>query len=208
MEIKKIIVGVAAQNCAGKSESIQGAAAFLQAGYYSARTFINKRHKKKYGTQLTKDIDFQVFCESEKKLLGPETFLLDILHECMSENTPSICFIESLRAPGEPLWMRRGFSQRYSDSIAIPIGITAPYEDRLRRFLEGREGEISVRTKEGFDTRESNVNRGTLLWEENVEATLEQTVKRFENPDGALQQTITEIAEYVRRYGKTYGILS
>jgi dephospho-CoA kinase len=198
--MKRIIVGLVAQNNAGKSEIAKGLA---ERGikHYSVRDGIRKRHREIHGTEIENvGHAFRSFCQGQKKEHGYHVFIDSVIDDFMTNDNKKICVIESLRAPGEAQWFINEVSKKHPKATVLLIGITAPYEQRLGRFMKGRPDELGERTQESFDERERIVNNGSEPWEESVENTLRHAHEVFENPDGELQQTVDAVHEYLKRY--------
>jgi len=199
--IEKLIVGIVAQNNAGKTEVATAVAKKLTAVHYSVRDKIRARYRRHNGQDIpSHDQTFQNFCQAQKNVFGPEVFIKEIVDDFMKVKGVRIGIIESIRAVGESKWLLEKLHLEYPSAMSIVLGITAPFEDRLGRFLKGRPDELSVRTKEGFVYREWLVNKGFEDSSENVEKVLEQATELFPNPDGQLQDTITQVASCISAY--------
>lgn len=203
--INKLIVGIVAQNNAGKTNVAKVSAHNLGALYYSAREKIRQRYKRLNGKDIQSvDTEFQSFCQTQKQEFGGHVFLEECVNDFLEVKGINVCVIESFRATGEANWLLNEMPQKYPNITGALIAVTAPYEERLGRFLAGRSDELSERTKEGFDFREQLVNKGTEHWSENVEEVIRLASRVFNNPNGMLTKTIQNVTEYVDAFAEKH----
>jgi hypothetical protein len=199
MQIKKTLVGLAAQNYAGKS-GLADRLAFHHMMHYSVREkSILPRYHMLHGHEIEKIGNaLTTFCEAQKKEHGCQIFIEEWIDRFVTLEESNICVLESLRAPGEARWFMEEMPKKYPGLKVLLIGITAPYEQRLARALRGRRDELGKQTKESFEAREKLVNRGIEPWEENVEAVLSLPyVQTFQNADGEFEETALQMRRYI-----------
>lgn len=197
--MKKLIIGIVAENNAGKSSTasiLEG----IGAKHYSMRQVIQESYAEvNNGAFCTTRAALNEFSQQWKKKNGAHIFIEEaVRHFCASECTAPYAVIESLRAPGEARWLLQ-LPQKIQSIDVVIVGITAPYEDRLSRFLQGGMGEIGGElTENHFMHHESLAKGGSTEWEENVAETLKLAHKVFSNPNGLIDIFKKNIIEYIQ----------
>lgn len=197
--MKKLIIGIVAENNAGKS-SMANALESIGAKHYSMRQVIQERYAElNNGIFCKTRAALNEFSQQWKKRHGAQVFIEEaIQHFCASGCTAPYAVVESLRAPGEAQWLLQ-LPKKIPSIDTLIVGITAPYEDRLSRFLQGGMGEIGGELSENhFIHHESLAQGGSTEWEENVAETLKLAHKVFNNPNGPIDIFKKNIIEYTK----------
>lgn len=195
MKTKKAIFLVA-QNCSGKTTIAQILADNLSARIYSLREIINEFALNR-GFILQNRESFTDFSQKNKKLYGPEFFIKKALED-FSKIQDSFAIIESVRCPGEMIWLNN--NKFFSGIQNIPIALIAPDSVRKERFYKRSTNEnlSNQKSEEEFYKQEKLVNSGVEPWEENVKNTVLLTFNRFENadkngPDSCIKHILSRI---------------
>ena len=198
MNKRKLAILLVAENHAGKTKVAEGLLHLNQKmAHYSMRTIIEMVFKDKTKEQFPKERgNIQKFSEYLKIDSGSEIFLKEAMRQ-FQESTYELAIIESIRAPGETLWVKsEEFQKEFPDISPWVIGLIAPVEQRYSRFLSERSDNIATAlTRQVFDEHEQMSNHGIEPWEENISTTMEYVDFKVANLDGALQDTVTQIHE-------------
>ncbi len=203
MNNKKIALFFVAENHAGKTSIAKGLeASFPTIAHYSIRAVIQKAYTDQYGVDssaLQRD-HIQTFSEMMKAEYGPAIFIEEAV-QLFNDSSLDLCIIESLRAPGEAAWITSTeFELRFPDILPLIIGITAPVEDRLKRFLSKREDNIAFElTEEEFYRHETLSNHGAqdTPWEENIKETFTYVDLTVNNANRQLDEALEKICELI-----------
>jgi|GEM_PF-5158503 len=195
-KIRKCALLLGAENHAGKSRlSKELGSSYEDFIHYSIREIIYDRHQRETREPPLKNRpEFNAYAEATKEKEGPITFILEALKK-FEYSDKKICIIESLRCPGEGLWVTgEKIKDQFPDIDFLFIGLVAKQDERLRRFLDPSRTDIIADelTVERFMHDEELVNDGTTLWEENVRETLRYAHYTIDNNDGMFDETITQ----------------
>lgn len=199
---KKKAVFFVAENHAGKT-SVANRLVDL---YYprmvhlSIRGIIKTMHKTLYDSAVFEDRDvIQNFSEMQKAEYGPEIFIEEAVRQ-FNDSVHDFAIIESVRAPGEAVWIRETLNKTFPNITPLIIGLTAPFNDRYNRFLSERPDNLSRElTRIEFDRQEDLVNNGMELWEENIETTMLLTDSDVSNYDNKLPEALYSIQELISK---------
>lgn len=204
MEIQKnkIAIFIVAQNHAGKTTVQQAISEqFDSTISYSVREIIYQSYRSKYGTPLLEDREkIQNFSQIMKRTYGSQYFIKKALQR-FQKSTAAIGIVESVRAPGEALWLQKVAEKEFPTIEIILIALTAKKEDRYKRFLTKRVDNISpILTLEEFDHQDAMVNKGVRDWEENVEKTMRYADRTITNNNGELERVKKQVKSIIDFY--------
>jgi ABC-type dipeptide/oligopeptide/nickel transport system ATPase subunit len=194
--MKKLIIGIVAENNAGKSTVAQ---VLAQMGgiHYSMRDVIKTEYLRLNSEHVEESrAALSFFSQTQKSTFGPQVFVAKAAKDFISQDHPYAA-IESIRAVGEARWLLS--LPQFDDFKTLIIGVRAPYQDRLHRFLSGGMGTISGDlTEENFQHHESISKGGTNEWSENVSITMKLAHVVFENPNEKLPKLKNQIENYIK----------
>lgn len=178
MNTEKIMIFLAAQNCAGKTSIAEMLHESFEAKAYSVRKIIETEAKNR-GVKLASRKTFTQFSQGVKRVNGSGYFLQQALDDFMKEQA-RVAIVESIRCPGELAWIK---NQQSLHLKMVPIGIIAEEPIRYDRFLHrtGAESLASTISQEEFLKQENLVNSGKRPWQENVAEVLKAITFKIEN---------------------------
>lgn len=198
---KKIAPFFVAENHAGKTSLAEALEPhFPTIAHYSIRGVIQKAYSDEYGADNSakRRDHIQTFSEMKKAEYGPAIFIQEAV-KLFNNSSFDLCIIESLRAPGEADWIiSPEFEIEFPDITPLIIGITAPIEDRLQRFLSARPDNLAAElTEEEFYRHEALSNHGHYPYEENIKATMLRADLIVSNANGKLDNAVEKILECI-----------
>ncbi len=202
MNNKKIALFFLAESHAGKTVIAKGLEAhFPTIAHYSIRAVIQKAYTDKHGADSStlRREHIQTFSEMRKAEYGPAVFIEEAV-QLFNDSSLDLCIIESLRAPGEAAWITsKEFELAFPTILPLIIGITAPIEDRFKRFLSRPDNLTSVLTREEFDRDEVRSNHGAPSnpWEENIKETFTYVDLTVSNANGQLDEALEKICDLI-----------
>lgn len=176
----KVMIFLAAQNCAGKTFIAKKLVEELHARHYSVREVIQEEARIR-GVDISSREKFTKFSETRKQIWGSHVFLKKTINDFYKKRNERIAVVESVRCPGEVMYLK----EKKLDMHILPIGIISDTETRLSRFLARSSSEnlASVATVAEFNAQEKLVNSGTLPWQENVSKVLDLINFKFHSSD-------------------------
>lgn len=192
--MQKIIIGLTGQFKSGKTEFSK----FLQKqgfAYFSLADVVREEAKRR-GVDPTQREKLQDIGNLLRQEFGND-ILARRIKELIAKTDSSLIVIDSIRNPEEVRFLRQEFG-------AFIIGITAPKEDRLKRYLADspEKGQIKVEEFERVDRRDLGLDEKEHG--QHVGTCLEMADVIIEN-NGTIEELIRKGEEILREHLKFYG---